>query len=215
MKECGCGCGEATGGGEFRPGHDQKLRTELERRAGGLRNLARMVEALESLPLTKQSFLAPNPVSADSTDQLKLLEAAKQLAKKYYFLTGRPLGVTGEIAEFEAVTKLGLTFAEVRQEGFDATEYGPNGELIRLQIKGRCMYGPLKPGARMGAIGLNKPWDAVLLVLLNADLDTISIHRAERDVIEEALSAPGSKSRNERGQLGIAKFKSIGRQVWP
>jgi hypothetical protein len=29
-----------------------------------------------------------------------------------------------------------------------------------------------------------------------------------------ALSAPGSKSRNERGALGVAMFEAIGRVVW-
>jgi hypothetical protein len=47
MATCSCGCGERTGGGLFRPGHDQKLRTDLERRAGGLLNLSRLVAAAE------------------------------------------------------------------------------------------------------------------------------------------------------------------------
>src|SRR5438874_1729828 len=38
---------------------------------------------------------------------LDLLQRAKLLAKEYYQLTGRPLGVTGEIAEYEAVRLLG------------------------------------------------------------------------------------------------------------
>ena len=42
-----CGCGERTSGGVFRPGHDQKLRTSLENRAGGLSGLARLVDAAE------------------------------------------------------------------------------------------------------------------------------------------------------------------------
>jgi len=41
------------------------------------------------------------------------------------------------------------------------------------------------------------------------------IFEAERPAIEEALKAPGSKARNDRGALSLAKFKSIGRQVWP
>lgn len=41
------------------------------------------------------------------------------------------------------------------------------------------------------------------------------IFAAERPAIEEALKAPGSKARNDRGALSLAKFKSIGRQVWP
>ena len=49
MKSCSCGCGEPTGGGVFKPGHDQKLRADLERRAGGLLNLAKLVEAAEQV----------------------------------------------------------------------------------------------------------------------------------------------------------------------
>ena len=31
----------------------------------------------------------------------------------------------------------------------------------------------------------------------------------------DALTAPGSKARNERGALAVSKFKQIGRQIWP
>ncbi|HET7458111.1 MAG TPA: hypothetical protein VFJ74_10715 [Gemmatimonadaceae bacterium] len=45
---CACGCGEPTEGGVFRPGHDQKLRTALERRVGGLLALRELVAAAEA-----------------------------------------------------------------------------------------------------------------------------------------------------------------------
>jgi hypothetical protein len=48
MPECACGCGKQTGGGTFLPGHDQKLRRDLEIRTGGLLRLAKLVEAAES-----------------------------------------------------------------------------------------------------------------------------------------------------------------------
>ena len=51
MPECACGCGTQTAGGQFAPGHDQKLRTEAERRAGGVVALARLVEAAEQYAL--------------------------------------------------------------------------------------------------------------------------------------------------------------------
>jgi hypothetical protein len=215
MVECGCGCGGMTAGGDFQPGHDQKLRADLERRAGGLKNLNRLVETLQPMPFA-WAFEQDNSAGREpATDQLSLLRAAKRIAKEYYSLTGRPLGITGEVAEYEAVSKLGLDLAGVRQEGYDATMPHPSGTPIRYQIKGRCMYGPLKPHAKMGAISLDKPWDAVLLVLLNADLDATAIYHADRVPVEEALLAPGSRARNERGQLAISKFKSIGFQVWP
>ena len=48
MAVCACGCGEETAGGVYRPGHDQKLRTALEERTGGLLRLARLVDAAEA-----------------------------------------------------------------------------------------------------------------------------------------------------------------------
>jgi hypothetical protein len=48
MADCACGCGEATAGGAFRPGHDQRLRADIERRVGGLLALASVVDAAES-----------------------------------------------------------------------------------------------------------------------------------------------------------------------
>jgi len=45
--ECACGCGEKPVGGHFLPGHDQRLRADLERRVGGLIALRMLVEAAE------------------------------------------------------------------------------------------------------------------------------------------------------------------------
>jgi hypothetical protein len=38
----------------------------------------------------------------------EVIRRAKVLAKKYYALTGRPLGITGEVAEYEASRLLQL-----------------------------------------------------------------------------------------------------------
>lgn len=45
--ECACGCGEKPSKGNFLPGHDQRLRADLERRVGGLIHLRMLVEAAE------------------------------------------------------------------------------------------------------------------------------------------------------------------------
>ena len=37
-----------------------------------------------------------------NNELLRVLKQAKRVAREYYQLTGRPLGVTGEVAEFEA-----------------------------------------------------------------------------------------------------------------
>lgn len=149
----------------------------------------------------------------DSESRLALLERVKQVAKRYYGLTGRPLGCTGEIAEYEAVRLLGLDLAPVRQSGFDAIRHTPSGPR-RLQIKGRCLRGP-RPAGRLGRIDCsNDEWDAVLLVLLDEDLEAIAIYEAQREAVVAALQKPGSKSRNDRGAMAVSQFKSIGDLVW-
>ena len=62
----------------------------------------------------------------------------------------------------------------------------------------------------MGSIDIKKEFDAVLLVLLDGNFDATVIYEAPREAVIVALTKPGSKSRNERGALGISNFKSIG-----
>jgi len=144
----------------------------------------------------------------------EILEAAKQVARRYKSLTGKPLGITGEVAEFTAASLLDLELAEARQSGYDAIRQ-ENGKEVKIQIKGRCLPKNPNSGQRIGSINLEKEWDTVLLVLLDHDFEPLELYEAERGPVSEALTAPGSKARNERGALGVAKFKSIGNKVWP
>jgi hypothetical protein len=144
---------------------------------------------------------------------LEILLAAKKLAQRYRTLTGKPLGITGEIAEYEAAQILGLELTLARQAGYDAIER-KEGVVRRLQIKGRCVLPGSKPGQRLGSIDITKDWDAVLLVLLDEQFNATSIYEADRAPVIATLTAPGSKSRNERGAMGVSKFKSLGRLVW-
>lgn len=145
---------------------------------------------------------------------IALLEDAKKVARQYKKLTGKPLGITGEVAEVTAAQLLNLNLSDARQAGYDAIKR-ENGKDVKIQIKGRSLPKKANPGARIGKIQLDKEWDVVMLVLLDDEFEPIEIFEANRDVISKALLAPGSKARNERGALGIAKFKSIGRKVWP
>lgn len=142
-----------------------------------------------------------------------LINQARELAVRYRALTGRPIGITGEVAEFEAARLLGLKLATARQAGYDALRETPH-RTERLQIKGRCIL-TKNPGQRLGRIDLDKEWDAVLLVLLDENLQPTAIYEADRAAVEAALLVPGSKARNERGALGVSKFRSIGVQIWP
>jgi hypothetical protein len=143
----------------------------------------------------------------------QVIREAKLLARRYKALTGRPLGITGEVAEYEAARLLGLDLSPARQAGYDAT-YMVGAELRRVQIKGRCIFERGHKG-RLGRIKLDHPWDTVMLVLLDQDLEATAIYEAKRPAIEMALLAPGSRSRNDKGALGISAFKAIAQLIWP
>jgi hypothetical protein len=144
----------------------------------------------------------------------EILKQVKTLGSEYRHLTGRPLGCTGEIAEYEAARILGLELSPVRQAGYDAVRLSAAGTKERLQIKARCLLPGAKPGQRIGKIDCEKEWDAVLLVLLDENFDATAIWEAQRAAVIPVLTAPGSRARNERGALGVSKFKSIGKLIW-
>lgn len=142
-----------------------------------------------------------------------IIDDIKKLAKEYYNFTDRPLGITGEIAEYETIRLLNLEIVPARQPGFDA--YRPKvKKKEKIQIKGRVLQDNSEHGQRLGSINLKKEWDYILLTILNNDFNPIAIFEANRKTVEKELSKPGSKARNERGQLSVRKFKSIAKQIW-
>lgn len=66
----------------------------------------------------------------------------------------------------------------------------------------------------IGKIDITKEFDGVLLALMEERFNATAIHEADRAPVADGLTAPGSRSRDERGALGVGRFKSIGRQVW-
>lgn len=148
-----------------------------------------------------------------SNKVLLLLKRAKALAREYYHLTGKPLGVTGEVAEHEAATHLKLELTPARSAGYDAIEK-KRGVERRLQIKGRCILNGSSRSQRLGRIDVKKKCDAVLMVLLDQHFNATQIYEASWWRVVNELKLPGSKARNERGSLGIAKFKKIATLRW-
>jgi hypothetical protein len=130
----------------------------------------------------------------------------------YYRLTGKPLGITGEVGEYEAARLLDLNLADARAPGYDATDkFGR-----RYQIKARAFSeAGRRKSQHLGSIKLDHEWEAVLLVLMDESLQTLEIWEADRSAVADALTAPGSKARNERGAMAVSKFKQIGKQIWP
>lgn len=143
-----------------------------------------------------------------------ILAEVKPLAAEYYRLTGKPLGVTGEVAEYVASEILGLELAEARTPGYDAIRHTANGPQ-RIQIKGRACGEAAKPGQKISRIKSDAPCDVVLLVLLDdKTLDAREMWEAPFPSIAARLAIPGSKAR-ERGALSVGEFKRMARKIWP
>lgn len=143
-----------------------------------------------------------------------ILAAVKPLAAEYYRTTGKPLGVTGEVAEYIAAQKLGLVLTPARTSGHDAIRKTPGGEE-RIQIKGRAFGEKSKRSQRLGSIRKGTACDKVLLVLLdNATLDPVEMWEASYERVATRLAEPGSRARNERGAMSVRDFKKLAVKVW-
>lgn len=151
----------------------------------------------------------------DGRTKDQILADCKRLAQEYYRVTGRPLGVTGEVAEHEAATKMGLELAPPRQAGYDAVRQLPSGSIVKIQIKGRRRESIKKlNGARVGGIKVDHPFDTVMLVLLDEAYDAFEIWEADRADVLGALDLPGSKVRDGKGSTHVRTFLSVAKKVW-
>ena len=148
--------------------------------------------------------------SMDLVALKSVIHEAKKIAKQYREITGKPLGITGEVGEFIAADLLGLKLTEARQPRYDAI--APDGH--RIQIKTRCVLPDSSAGQRLGSIKLDHEWDTVILVLMDVNFEPTKIYEAFRADIERELTKPGSKARNKRGALSISKFKAIASLIW-
>src|SRR4051794_39773050 len=120
----------------------------------------------------------------------KILAQVKPLAAEYYRLTGKTLGVTGEVAEYVAARTLGLTLVPARTCGFDALR-----GKERIQIKGRAFEKANKRSQRVSRIKHNADCDTVMLVLLdNTTLDAWEIWEVPFRLVRKELRRPGSKA---------------------
>jgi hypothetical protein len=153
-------------------------------------------------------------IVAKTRSQKQILADVKRLAVEYYAATGRPLGATGEIAEYEAAEKLGLTLAAARNTGYDATKQ-IGDRTIRIQIKGRRPPRDELRRGRVPGIDLRGKFDCVMLVLLSPAYEALEIWQASRIAVRRRLEIPGSRARNEDGAMSISQFVAIATQVWP
>ena len=150
------------------------------------------------------------PETLDIAALRNVIRDAKEIAKRYRNLTGKPLGITGEVGEFTVAELINLQLTGARQPGYDAVA----SDGHRVQIKARCVLPESKRSQHLGSIRLKHEWDTVMLILMDGDFEPLEIYEAKRPDIERELNRPGSKARNVRGSLGVSKFKSIALLVW-
>lgn len=188
---------------------------------GGTRNRGDSLAALRKFVYLMDASPAPQVVglpdryNCDSGGDVRaLLVEVKDLAARYYRLTGKPLGVTGEVAELEAAEKLGLRLMTARAAGYDALQER-SGVSVRIQIKGRAVSSGDRYRGQCPSIKCGDKFDLVLLVLLDRDdLNALEIWEAtEADVIKRLQGVSAAK--RQRDALAITQFKSIARKVWP
>src|SRR5271166_5200400 len=70
-------------------------------------------------PFTTGSAAGAEHMKGNEARVRNILAKVKPLAAEYYRLTGKPLGVTGEVAEYVAAQLLGLQLAPPRTKGYD------------------------------------------------------------------------------------------------
>lgn len=141
----------------------------------------------------------------------KLIAETRRIAKEYRLATGKTLPVTPEIAINDAISILELLPNNGNIPGYDAT-YERGEERLKVQIKGRAIFNDKKQGHRLGQLKTEQQWDAIVLVIMNADFMPVEIYMAKRDVILHELEE--KKKSNKKGAMTLAKFKLISELLW-
>lgn len=143
----------------------------------------------------------------------KLISEARRIAAEYRRTTGKPLGISAEIARHDACTYLELEPNE-DAVGYDAIGLQGERKGCRFQIKGRAIFDEKKGGQRLGQIKTEQDWDKILLVLMDEEFETTEIYEASRDDMIEDLDEAGNTNRKKRGAMSVARFKRLAHLVW-
>ena len=143
----------------------------------------------------------------------KLISEARRIAAEYRRTTGKPLGISAEIANHDACTFLQLE-AHDDAVGFDAIGLHGSRKGDRFQIKGRAIFDEKKGGQRLGQIKTDQDWDKILLVLMDEEFETTEIYEATRAEILDDLDDINTSNRSKRGAMSVARFKRLAQLVW-
>lgn len=156
-------------------------------------------------------FTEENAVSLYSVN--KLISEARRIAAEYRRATGKPLGISAEIARHDACTYLELE-AHEDAIGYDAVGLKADREGLRFQIKGRAIFDEKKGGQRLGQIKIEQDWDKILLVIMDENFETTEIYEASRKDILQNIDETGTSNRQKRGVMSVARFKRLSHLAW-
>jgi hypothetical protein len=143
----------------------------------------------------------------------KLISEARRIAAEYRRATGKPLGISAEIAQHDACLYLGLETVE-DAIGYDAVGVTGERKGMRYQIKGRAIFDEKKGGQRLGQIKTEQDWDKIVLVLMDDEFETTEIFEASRQDMLEDIGEAGASNRQKRGAMSVARFKHLAHLVW-
>ncbi len=141
----------------------------------------------------------------------KLITETRRIAREYRLATGKTLPVTPEIAINDAISILELSPNDENVPGYDAV-YEHGDERLKVQIKGRVIFNEKKQGHQIGQLKVEQEWDAIILVIMNADFMPEEIYMAKRDIILAELEE--KQKNNKKGAMTVAKFKLISELLW-
>jgi hypothetical protein len=143
----------------------------------------------------------------------KLMAEARRLAAEYRRVTGKTLPISGEIAVHDAARLLGLETVTDPAAGYDAVRIDGD-ERERFLVKARVVFDQSKGGHRLGELKLDKPWDTLLVVLMDADYEAIEIYAVRRADVVAALDERTPSRSSKKGTLTVPRIKIIGSRVW-
>ena len=132
---------------------------------------------------------------------LNLVKQAIRAAIAYENMTGRKLGITGEVGEVLVCKSLGLALLlDQISPGIDAVD-PKNGE--KYQIKTR-RGDTASPGARIGTFSKHK-FDYAVLAILNEKYELVELYKTTAKKIEPILQ------RHKKRNPPLRQFKRVAR----
>jgi hypothetical protein len=131
-----------------------------------------------------------------------------QLAKKYYKVTGKPLGVVGEVGEFVACKFYGGKLNDPRNAGSDFTKDGN-----MYEVKTRMIYPATASNFWNGATGninISDEWNFLIVLILNDDFSIHSMYELSRKIVLKELNRKISNDLANPLKLSLSFVKNNG-----